>query len=138
MSEVKEFLRMCRKELGEIKILRDQIEQLHALMLPPGIRFDDVNVQTSGAGDRTAEMISAAVDLEKKYNQRLAELIDHQNRAAEIITGVGDATCRKLLTLYYLFGLTFEETAEQMDYSTEYVIRTLHKRALEMAGRKWS
>ena len=138
MSEVKDFLKMCRRELGEIKILRNQIEQLHALILPSGIRFDDLNVQTSGAGDRMAEMISEAVELEKKYNARLTELIAHQNKAAEIITGVGDATCRKLLTLYYLFGLTFEETAEQMDYSTEYVIRTLHRRALEYAGRNWS
>lgn len=136
MLKVKHFLQQCRSEQRELRILMEKREQLRSSLLPAAVQPKDVNVQTSGSGDKMSEVMAEAIDFDKKIESKLQEMINRQARAMDIISKVQKSQHRQVLILYYLGQnprtlkeRTWQEVADEMQYSVDYIY-DLHGQAL--------
>lgn len=132
---VKAFFRQCRREIAEYQYMKERLDWLRSSLLPEAIRYKQVDVQTSGAGDRMAEVVPEIVGLEQTIAEYVEQLASHQRIAEKIISQIEDPECRLLLWLYYLHDpqLTWEQVADKM-HVTERTVYRLHGKALVAAN----
>ena len=132
---VKAFFRQCRREIAEYQYMKERLDWLRSSLLPEAIRYKQVDVQTSGAGDRMAEVVPEIVGLEQTIAEYVEQLASHQRTAENIISQIEDPECRLLLWLYYLHDpqLTWEQVADKM-HVTERTVYRLHGKALVAAN----
>ena len=115
--------------------MKERLDWLRSSLLPEAIRYKQVDVQTSGAGDRMAEVVPEIVGLEQTIAEYVEQLASHQRTAENIISQIEDPECRLLLWLYYLHDpqLTWEQVADKM-HVTERTVYRLHGKALVAAN----
>lgn len=132
---VKAFFRQCRREIAEYQYMKERLDWLRSSLLPEAIRYKQVDVQTSGAGDRMAEVVPEIVGLERTIAEHVEALAAHQREAERIISQIEDSECRMLLWLYYLHDpqLTWTQVADKMHVTARTVYR-LHGKALTAAN----
>ena len=132
---VKAFFRQCRREIAEYQYMKDRLDWLRSSLLPEAIRYKQVDVQTSGAGDRMAEVVPEIVGLERTIAEYVELLASHQREAEKIISQIEDPEYRLLLWLYYLHDpqLTWEQVADKM-HVTERTVYRMHGKALVAAN----
>lgn len=132
---IKAFFRQCRREIAEYQYMKERLDWLRSSLLPEAIRYKQVDVQTSGAGDRMAEVVPEIVGLEQTIAEYVEQLASHQRTAEKIISKIEDPECRLLLWLYYLHDpqLTWEQVADKM-HVTERTVYRLHGKALVVAN----
>lgn len=129
--QIKQFLRQCRQERIEIDILRERQAFLRASLLPAAVRPKEVDVQTSGSGDRVSGTLAEVADLDVLIDQKLRELLMHRRQALQVVFALKDSAQRQVLELYYLSDedLSWSKVAVRMHYS-ERSIYSLHGLAL--------
>lgn len=132
---VKAFFRQCRREIAEYQYMKERLDWLRSSLLPEAIRYKQVDVQTSGAGDRMAEVVPEIVGLERTIAEYVELLASHQREAEKIISQIEDPEYRLLLWLYYLHDpqLTWEQVADKM-HVTERTVYRMHGKALVAAN----
>ena len=132
---VKAFFRQCRREIAEYQYMKERLNWLRSSLLPEAIRYKQVDVQTSGAGDRMAEVVPEIVGLERTIAEYVELLASHQREAEKIISQIEDPEYRLLLWLYYLHDpqLTWEQVADKM-HVTERTVYRMHGKALVAAN----
>ena len=81
-----------------------------------------------GAVDWT-ETADRVIELEKRVNARIREMVRHKQAAMDAIDAVEEARLREVLELYYIDGLTWDKVAETMQLDRRWVTR-LHGKAL--------
>lgn len=120
----KQQLWRIRRELISAKILREELAQLKAGLLPGAICYDADRVQTSPE-DRQAEILARAVDLEREIGEKLWAIVEQYNQAYREIEALEDVRERQVLHLYFLNanGYHMNEIAEVMKYSQSQVYR---------------
>ena len=69
-------------------------------------------------------------EIEEEINRDIDELVMIREQVQKAIHSVKDQTLETLLEYRYIDGLTWEELAEKMHYSYQWVCR-LHGKALE-------
>lgn len=128
---VKTFFRQCRREIAEYRHMQERLDWLRSSLMPEAIRYKQVDVQTSGGGDRMAEVMPEILELERELQRRLHELITHQLQAYLMIGMIPDTKQRQVMMLYYLDNriLTWQQVAKEMGY-TESAVYSIHKKAL--------
>lgn len=131
MKQIKQYLRQCRAEMKEIQILTVRMETLRLSLLPSGIRYKEIDIQTSGGGDPMYETMPEIIDLENILKVRVRQLLEKQTKAYEMINQLEDSKQRQLMILYYLDTrlLSWEDVAKNMNYSVDHIYR-LHGIAL--------
>lgn len=134
---VKAFFRQCRREIAEYQYMKERLDWLRSSLLPEAIRYKQVDVQTSGAGDRMAEVVPEIVGLEHTIAEYVETLAAHQQRAERIISQIDRPEFRLLLRLYYLNSsqLSWEEVARKMNYSVSHVL-WMHGEALRILSER--
>lgn len=132
---VKAFFRQCRREIAEYQYMKERLDWLRSSLLPEAIRYKQIDVQTSGAGDRMAEVVPEIVGLERTIAEYVEQLASHQREAEKIISQIEDPEYRLLLWLYYLHDpqLTWEQVADKM-HVTERTVYRMHGKALVAAN----
>lgn len=127
----KQLLRQCRQDIRELVNMMDRQAFLRGTLLPAAIRAKEVDVQTSGAGDRMSEVVPKIVELDRKIDEHLNALIKAQLRVEAMIDAVDDARYRALLRWYYLSypPLSWRQVADKMGYS-EITVKRMHGYAL--------
>ena len=132
---VKSFFRQCRRELKEYQYMQERLEWLRGTLYPMAIRYKAIDVQSSGAGDRMAEVVPEIVGLERTIAEYVEMLAEHQNKAERIISRIERPEYRLLLRLYYLHDplLTWAEVADRMNYSED-AVKHMHGYALIAAN----
>lgn len=132
---VKAFFRQCRREIAEYQYMKERLDWLRSSLLPEAIRYKQVDVQTSGAGDRMAEVVPEIVGLEQTIAEYVEQLASHQREAEKIISQIEDPEYRLLLWLYYLHDpqMTWEQVADKM-HVTERTVYRMHGKALVAAN----
>jgi DNA-directed RNA polymerase specialized sigma subunit len=132
---VKAFFRQCRREIAEYQYMKERLDWLRSSLLPEAIRYKQVDVQTSGAGDRMAEVVPEIVGLEHTIAEYVEQLASHQREAEKIISQIEDPEYRLLLWLYYLHDpqMTWEQVADKM-HVTERTVYRMHGKALVAAN----
>lgn len=127
----KEKLRQCRQDIRELVNMMDRQAFLRGTLLPAAIRSREVDVQTSGAGDRMSEIVPKIVELDRKIDDHIQTLIEEQIQVEAMIDAVDDARYRALLRWYYLSypPLSWRQVADRMGYS-EVTVKRMHGYAL--------
>ena len=83
-----------------------------------------------GSEDWTATA-DKLIELERRVNARIRELVRLKHAAMDAIDQVDDMRLREVLELYYLDGFTWEQVARTMGLDLRWVFR-LHGKALLM------
>lgn len=123
----KEFLRQARDADRRIDEAMERLERMRA-KLEAGRMSNLTGMPRGGAVDWT-ETADRVIELEKRVNARIREMVRQKQAAMDAIDRVEEARLREVLELYYLDGFTWEQVAEQMDLSDRHVKR-LHGIAL--------
>lgn len=123
----KEFLRQARDADRRIDEAMERLERMRA-KLEAGRMSNLTGMPRGGAVDWT-ETADRVIELEKRVNARIREMVRQKQAAMDAIDRVEEARLREVLELYYLDGYTWEQVAEQMGMSDRHVKR-LHGVAL--------
>lgn len=97
-----EELKMCRYALLELRELRLRREVLLSSLLPSGIKPRDVDVMTSGPGDRLAEVMADICDLEDDIIKQIAKIARKQHELQADINKLANPKHRVILNRYYM------------------------------------
>lgn len=130
-NSVKAYLQSIRSARMEIDYLSDKVEELRTSLLPSGIRYDKINVQTSPDGDQMTSILCKIEDYEAKIRELLQVLLDDYNGAAEMIMTLEKSEHRQVLWIYYLDKdrPKWPEVAQRMQYSEQRIYQ-LHNDAI--------
>ena len=133
----KEYLQRIRSERLEVVQLQETVDELIYSLLPSGIRYDTLKVQTS-PDDQMARVMAEVDEYERKIREHLSKLVDRQNVAFAYVSALEKSDYRQVLTLYYLTGerLTWHQVADKMDLSEQRNYQ-LHNEAIEELEKKW-
>ena len=72
------------------------------------------------------------LSLEESLKNDMDELAKLTQKTLIVLDKIDDVKCKELLTYRYLCGNTWEQVAEQMNYSYIHVLSRLHPRALRL------
>ena len=134
----KEYLQRIRSERLEIVQLQETVDELIYSLLPSGVRYDTLKVQTS-PDDPMVRVMAEVDEYERKIRQHLSKLVDRQNVAFANVGALEKSDHRLVLTLYYLTGerLTWHQVADKMNLSEQRIYQ-LHNEAIEELEKRWS
>ena len=134
----KEYLQKIRSERLEIIQLQETIDELAYSLLPSGIRYDTIKVQTS-PDDAMSRVMAQIDEYERKIREHLARLVDRQNVASAYVIALEKSEHRLVLTLYYLTGErpTWHQVADKMALSEQRIYQ-LHNEAIAELEKIWS
>ena len=80
----------------------------------------------------SAALIERVDDMIEGISKKIYQYLRLRKEARYIISKVPGASERDIMMLYYIIGLTHEEIADQLHYSTRHIER-LHKKGLKMS-----
>lgn len=133
----KNYFQKIRSERLEIEQLQETVEELCYSLLPSGIRYDSVKVQTS-PDDAMSNVYAKVDELERKIKHHLQKLVERMNVAYDYISRLEKSEHRQVLTLYYLNANrpTWPVVADKMSYSEQRIYQ-LHNEAMELIEEMW-
>ena len=91
-------------------------------------------IQTSPSSDAGLRYVDRYVDMEREIDALIDKYIDTKNRIIGEIHALEDERFVRVLYYRYVEYLTYNDIAERMNYSKDYVFR-LHREALQEFGR---
>ena len=97
-----EELTMCRYAMIELHELKLRREALLASLMPSGIKPREVDVMTSGPGDRLAEVMADLCDLEADITKQIAKIARKQHALQGDINRLTNPKYRVVLNRYYM------------------------------------
>lgn len=133
----KEYLQKIRSERLEVEQLSDQIEELKYSLLPTGIQYDKLKVQTS-PDDMMLRIVAEIDTYERQIRQHLERMVKRQNVAIKYIMMMERSEYRQVLVLYYLSAprLTWVQVADKMSFSEQRIYQ-LHNEAMTELETFW-
>ena len=123
----KEFLRQARNIDRRVDEAQERVERLRA-RLEAGRRSSLTGMPRGGQQDWT-DTADRLIELERRVNARIRELVRWKLAAMDAIDLVEEANLREVLELYYIDGYNWEQVAQRMGVDLRWVYR-LHGRAL--------
>ncbi len=140
--DVLTFFKRIHAEQQEALQIRDTIQSLYDSLSPSGIRYDADKVQTSPS-DRMVEVFAELSEVEDRYKHKMQQLTSHVLEAEQIIEQVSTPECRELLRMRYIRPyerrgfMPWQDIANHMGYSRDYVRGKLHGKAIQQARTIW-
>jgi len=128
----KQYLRQAYRLNEMIKSHIKELEQLRLISTSlPGTDFSQERVQGGNLpGDRIPKIIAKIVDLEKQINQEINCFLDLKQEIHDVIEVVKSPDQKLVLRYRYVEFLTWEKTAECLNYSIKQIHR-IHSAALQ-------
>ena len=128
----KSLLAQVRKEMFEIKIKQDELEQMKMGLLPKAVAYNSDKVQVSAKTDRISKTLANADSLEEYISLSVENLKERYRKAYRLVEGLTDTTQRQILHLYFLSKdvYTMEQIADILGYSVRQIYR-IYKEAME-------
>ena len=111
----------------------ERIQQLRALADRRTVVYGRERVRGSGSADGRMDVVARIVDAERKLDEKIDRMIALREEIQALIGRVQDERMRVLLELRYLNGRTWEEVAEEMNYTTRNIYN-LHSAALKIVS----
>ena len=124
----KEFLRRARNVDRRVDEATERVDRLRA-KLEAG-RLSKITGMPRGGGEDWTVTADRLIELERRVNARIRELVRVKLAAMDAIDRVEEARLREVLELYYLDGYTWEQVADRMAMDKRWVFR-LHGKALQ-------
>lgn len=129
----KEYLKRIRRLDNAANAAMAQVESIEADITRITPRYGTEPVMAGKASDN-ANAIVRLMEAKEKCNAAIDKYVDYKTLCIERINLIKDEKCRELLTFRYVQYLSFEETAERMNYAVRQIHR-LHGRALVEFGK---
>ena len=128
-QETKEYLQSIQRFRKKNHDILVQIMELRAVAESCTVRTDKESIQTSGSGDKMANIVGRIVDLEKKI-ERSEEIIRKRRSVVDNITqSMPDKRQVEFLTIRYIDGNGLYDTAMLMDLSDS-TAKRVHRKAI--------
>jgi DNA-directed RNA polymerase specialized sigma24 family protein len=128
-DELKKLLHSYRDLKDEHKQIALELEQVEAFMTAPkGTNWDGMP-RGGRAGDPILNVVSQHINLQERYQAKLAELAAAQTQIEELIDSL-EPRERKLMRHRYIEGLSWEEVCVAMCYSWRQT-HNIHGNALD-------
>ena len=108
----------------------ERIQQLRALAARRTAVYGRERAGGSCAPDSRMDVVARIVDAERELDAQIDRMIAMREEIQATIARVSDERMRVLLELRYLNGRTWEDVAEQMNYTTRNIYN-LHSAALK-------
>jgi hypothetical protein len=112
----KEQLKQLRYLKNEIKMLKEQIENLDYTITTDSVRgsspyfpYTEHSIKITGVD--TEDYNRKARRLKRKLSRRIEELIDLVEETNEYIENIDDSLIRQIISLRYINGLTWQQVA---------------------------
>lgn len=124
------YLRRYQWDLQELEQMDRELAQLRLKALPGGISYDGM---PHGSGDNKADLANYAATLDDFLTQtgeRRQFLLTEIRAIKRAIEAVPVQRSRILLRHIYINGMSWDDAAEAMGYSSGYVKRALKSEAL--------
>ncbi|NCD04457.1 MAG: hypothetical protein EOM00_16045 [Clostridia bacterium] len=130
----KEELREYRWLVKNIQEMEDELAELEtqATHITSSLKEDVVDY--TSCKDKMSGQVARIIELQDTINEQLARMYALQKSIREKIANMPERE-KRLLTLKYIEGMTWEEVAVGMDYSWQHIHR-LHSRALRLINKK--
>ena len=125
----KQYLRQLSRIELNIQILSEEIERRRTKLESTTVATDNERVQTSGFGDRFAEMIAALADKEHQQEDLLYIYQTMRDKIVEQIRDLDNSLYASILYLRYVQEESMRDISEKMHYEYKYLCR-LHGKAL--------
>jgi len=125
----KMFLSQARWLDKRIDVKQEQVDRLRALATRITPTRGDVQVAGSGTVRSMEDLVAKIHKLEAEINAAIDMIINMKVKIAAVIAEVEEPLHRDVLEWRYLAGMSWENVAQQMNYSQRQVY-TLHGRAL--------
>ncbi len=122
-KRAKRFFQGIRKSYKELECLREERDRLFQMLTSTSIKPKEVDVQTSGAGDKMSEVVPQMMELDEEINTQVNRIIEKQLTAERVIKQIDNMKYRETLRWYYVQNLRWEEVARRMNYDISYVQR---------------
>lgn len=126
----KEYLQQYQNANDAINAKLDQIHRLRELATKTTQVMTPDPVHGSGDQDKVSAIVAKIVDMEAEVDREIDQLQEVKRSVEKLIAAVPDAAQRKVLTLRYINGWTWERIAVKIDRSYQWVCE-LHGRALQ-------
>jgi len=128
----KQYLRQAYRLNELINSHIKELEQLRLISTSvPSTDFSKERVQGGQLpGDKIANIIGKIVDLERQINAEIDRFVDLKKEIHDVIEAVKSPDQRLVLRCRYIEFLTWEKTAEIMNYSIKQIHR-IHSAALQ-------
>lgn len=131
--DAKKFLKQAYKLNERIKDKEDRLNDLKAMYtLISAIDYSKDMVQTSKSPDAGfVKKTNQIVDLEKELENNIRNLKMLKIRLNSAIENIQNVDCSLVLSKRYILMKSWEQIAEEMDYSVSQV-RRIHDKGIEM------
>lgn len=115
----KEQLQQLRYLKSEIKMLKEQIENIEPTVVTDTVRgsspyFPYIEQSFKIEGIDYEDYNRRIRRIEKQLRRRLDELVDLMEEANKFIDSIDDSLIRQIITLRYIDGLTWNEVAARI------------------------
>lgn len=129
---VKSLLKEVRKEMIEIKIKQDELEQMKMGLLPKAVTYKENKEKVSQKTDTIGKTLANVDSLEGYIADSIDKLKERYQKAYILVESLQDTVQRQVLHLYFLSkdAYTLEQIAEYLDYSDRQIYR-IYKEAME-------
>ena len=125
-----EYLRRALVLDMQIDAYFERIQKLRARAERRTAAYGRDKVSASASVDSRMDVVARIVDAERDLDERIDRMIAARAEIQDTIEHVANEKMRALLQMRYLNGRTWEDIADQMNYSTRNVYN-LHSAALK-------
>lgn len=141
MKDEKERKEVTPEQLGQLRALnreiaaeKDRLAQLRALKQGKQIRAEGIPYLGPEQARRQYEPEIRAI--EEKIEENLSRCLEQLAWLEDYIGQVEDSQMRQILSLRYVSGLTWQQTAFRMGHYDEQVPRRKHRKFFENQGKE--
>lgn len=128
--KAEKFLNQLYRLDNMIKSDKDELEELNCLATSISGNMTQERVQTSASNDRTTDIISKIIDLEKQIEEEIKTFIDLKKEVRGVINEVADVDEKLFLRYRYIHFYQWKAITSQMKCSNTQVQR-IKDRAIE-------
>lgn len=132
----KEYLSQIQQIELRIQQQKETLEMLRCAATSTTARIDTIKVQSSSNHDRIGEAVVKMADLENKIQEEIADAFYRKHEILNQIQGLNKSLYISILFKRYLQFVPFEDIAEELGYSYQYIVE-MHGKALKAFEKKY-
>ena len=129
LNQIDRINRMINNKLAEVY-------QLKTMVCSISVSVNEDKVQSSSDKDKLGSAVAKIVDLENEINKAIDVYVDKKERIVSQIDSIKDIMEYQVLFSRYIEHKTFEQIAEDNDYSVRQILR-IHGNALVEFEKKF-
>ncbi len=126
----KEYLLSIKQLERAIRLKQEEIEELRSLAESITVKTGEEPVQTSGTSDKVGNIVARIVDLQREMEDSVMKYLDKRAECIGLLEKMQNIDEREVLYRRYIQDMTWEDVANVMGYTSEYVRGALHMNAL--------